>query len=189
MLPDVADEYPSPPPGPTPYFHSIPTCTCDSHLNRAMMVDPTINLLKEYNPPNKTKPTKYINTPPFQIAIPCVYSNSLSIPFLRSLETMKNNIQFVSNLLIHQKLHNISPLIPTQLNNLPTLIIILLHRTIAREILLEGLADSLDIQIIREARDCGDTFTTVTLLDADVDFVGFVSGVVVVSFVESAACF
>ena len=94
------------------------------------------------------------------------------------LKSMKNNILLMTNLLIHQKIHHICPLIPTQLNDFP-IILIFLEGTIAWKILLEGFANSLHVQIIRETSDSGDTFSAVSLLDSDVDFVSLISGLVI----------
>ena len=97
---------------------------------------------------------------------------------------MKNNLLLMTNLLIHQKLHNICPLIPTQLNNFPVGFFVFLNGTIARKILLESLANSLNVQIVRQTRHGGDTLATVTLLDAHVHFIGLVSGFCVVRVLE-----
>lgn len=88
----------------------------------------------------------------------------------------------MANLLIHQKALNVRPLIPTQLNNLPHLLINL-YRPITGEVLLERFADSFDVKVVGEAGDGCDTFTAVTLLDADMDFF-FALGVAVRSVVK-----
>jgi len=83
---------------------------------------------------------------------------------------MQNNIIPLTNLLVLQKLHNLRPLIPAQLNNLPRLLV-LLHRPVATEVLLKRLANPLDVQVVGQAGHGRDTLSPVALLDADVDFV------------------
>ena len=87
------------------------------------------------------------------------------------LETVKDNVILVTNFLIDQKLHNIRSLIPAQLNNL-TALLILLHCAIAREILLEGLADALNVKVVGKTGDGRDTLASVALLDSNVDLFG-----------------
>jgi len=101
-------------------------------------------------------------------------SPPLNVPS-SSLETMQHNLSIVAYLLIHQETLHIRPLVPTQLHHLPHLLI-LLHRSIATKVLLERLTDPLNIQVIRQPRNGGDTLATVALLDAHVHFVGCVAG-------------
>jgi hypothetical protein len=72
--------------------------------------------------------------------------------------------------LIDQKTLDIRSLITRQLNNLSSFFIFL-NRTIARKVLFEGLANSFDVQIVSKALNGGDTFSSVSLLNANVHLV------------------
>lgn len=81
---------------------------------------------------------------------------------------MQDNIFRVANFLIDKKVLDISSLVSTQLDNFANFQI-LLYGSIATEILLESLANSLHVQIIREARNRRNTLSSVSLLDTYVD--------------------
>jgi hypothetical protein len=89
---------------------------------------------------------------------------------------VQDNILAMANLLVHQKGLDIRSLITGQLNDVANFLIIL-NGTVATEILLERLANSLRVQVIRQTGYCRHTFTTITLLDTNVDlFLRRVSG-------------
>ena len=74
----------------------------------------------------------------------------------------------MTNFLVHQKFLHIGSLIPTQLNDI-SYFGILLHGTVTAEILFEGLANAFHVQIIGQSSHCSNTFSSVTLLDTDVN--------------------
>jgi hypothetical protein len=87
----------------------------------------------------------------------------------------------MANFLVHQKGFHVCPLITRQLNDLANLVI-LLYGTIATEILLEGLANSLHVQVVCQACYRRNTFSSISLLDTNVNLFfagasGLVSGV------------
>lgn len=84
------------------------------------------------------------------------------------LESVQNNTFTVANFLIYQKFLDICPLVPTQLDDFSHFQVFL-HCSVAAEILLESLANSLDIQVLGQASNSCDTFSTVSLLNTDVD--------------------
>ena len=88
-----------------------------------------------------------------------------------SLETVKNNFVLVANLLIDKELHYVRSLVTTELDDLSTLLI-LLHGTVARKILLEGLANALDVKVVGKTGDGRNTFPTISLLDTDMNLLG-----------------
>ncbi len=91
---------------------------------------------------------------------------------------MQNDRFAVTDFLVHQKGLDVCSLVTRQLNNLPH-VLVLLDGTVTREILLEGLANSLNVQIVGQTGDGRDTFSSVALLDTNVDlFLGASAGVV-----------
>lgn len=87
----------------------------------------------------------------------------------------------MTDFLIHKKFLHVCPLIPTQLNNL-FIVLILLNGSVAREIFLKCLTYALNIQVVRKTSYGGDTFSSVTLLNTNVNLVslgrtGLISGV------------
>lgn len=84
---------------------------------------------------------------------------------------MKNNIVLVAYLLIDEELHHVRSLVATELDDLSALLI-LLHGTVAREVLLEGLANALDVEVVGKTGDGRDTLSAISLLDADVHLFG-----------------
>ena len=105
-------------------------------------------------------------------------------PASLALETVQHNVLLVADLLIGQELHHHRSLISRQLDDL-IFLLVLLHCPIAREILLEGLANALNVQVVGEASDGGDTLAPVALLDANVDFlVGALAALVLGRVVE-----
>ena len=91
--------------------------------------------------------------------------------FLMILETVQDNAVVEANLLIDKKALDISPLIPRQLDDLPHLLVHL-HSPVAREVLLEGLANALDVEVVGKTGDGRDTLSAISLLDADVHLFG-----------------
>ena len=89
---------------------------------------------------------------------------------------MKDDRVIEANLLVDEKALDVSPLVPRKLDDLPR-ILVLLHRPVAGEVLLEGLAYALHVEVVGEAGDRGDTLAAVSLLDADVDLTMYVRGV------------
>ena len=74
----------------------------------------------------------------------------------------------MADFLINQKVLHIRSLITGQLNDFTNLVV-LLHGTVATEILLESLANSLNIQIVCQTSYCCDTLSAVSLLDTNVN--------------------
>jgi hypothetical protein len=72
--------------------------------------------------------------------------------------------------LIDQKTLDIGSLITRQLNNFSGFFIFL-NRTIARKVLFECFANSFNVQIVSKALNGGDTFSSVSLLNANVHLV------------------
>ena len=87
------------------------------------------------------------------------------------LETVKNNIVLVTNLLIDKELHYVRSLVTTELDDLSALLV-LLYGAVAGKILLECLANALDVKVVGKTGDGGDTFPAISLLDADVNLLG-----------------
>jgi hypothetical protein len=81
---------------------------------------------------------------------------------------VQDNILSMANFLIHQKCLDIGSLISRKLNHI-TDFQILLNGTVTTEILLEGLANSLGIQVLRNASYRRNTFSSISLLDTNVD--------------------
>jgi hypothetical protein len=73
-----------------------------------------------------------------------------------------------TNLLIHQKALDVGSLIPLKLNNF-LLFFVLLHSTVTGEVFLEGLANALNVQILRETSYGRDTLATISLLHSNVN--------------------
>lgn len=84
---------------------------------------------------------------------------------------MKNNIVLVAYLLIDKELHHVRSLVATELDDLSALLV-LLHGTVAREVLLEGLANALDVEVVGKTGDGRDTLSAISLLNADVHLFG-----------------
>jgi hypothetical protein len=85
------------------------------------------------------------------------------IEWYASLETVKDHILSMANLLVNQKILNVRSLISRKLNNISDFGI-LLHGTVATEILLEGFANSFCVQIIGQASYSGNTLSSISLL-------------------------
>ena len=81
---------------------------------------------------------------------------------------MQDNTFSVTNFLVYQKVLDIGPLISRQLNDFAHFFVFL-NGSITGKILFKGFANAFDIQVIGQARNRRDTFTTVALLYADVD--------------------
>ena len=97
------------------------------------------------------------------------------------LETVQHNTFAVTDFLVHQKGFHVCSLITRKLYDFPR-ILVLLNGTVATEILLEGLANPFDVQVIGQTGDGCDTFSSVTLLHTNVNLffrvsTGIVSGV------------
>ena len=86
-----------------------------------------------------------------------------------SLETVKNDAISETDFLIHQKALHIRSLISRQLNHLSGFFVFL-DGAVAGKILLEGFANALNIQIVRETSYRGNRFSSTTLLNAYVNF-------------------
>ena len=80
---------------------------------------------------------------------------------------MQDNAFTVTDFLIHQKVLDVGSLVTGQLDDFTDLVV-LLNGTVATEILLEGLANSLDVQIVRQPSYSCNTFSSISLLDANV---------------------
>ena len=87
-----------------------------------------------------------------------------------ALETVEDNIVREAYLLVHQKVFHVRSLVSAELNDLPNLLV-LLDGAVAAEVLLEGLADALDVEVVGKAGHRCDTLAPVALLDADVNLV------------------
>jgi hypothetical protein len=74
-------------------------------------------------------------------------SSTTTTMWVITLETVKDNTVVEANLLVHKEGLHIRSLVPRKLNDF-TRILVLLDGSVARKILLEGLANSLDIQIV-----------------------------------------
>jgi len=85
------------------------------------------------------------------------------------LETVKHNTLCVADFLIDQKVFDVGTLIPTQLDDLPCFLV-LLNGSVATKVLLEGLANTLDVEIIRQSRNSCNTLSTISLLHTNVYF-------------------
>ena len=84
----------------------------------------------------------------------------------------------MADFLVHQKGLDVCSLVSRKLNDFPYFLV-LLDGTVATEILLECLANSLNVEIVGQAGDSRDTLASVSLLDTDVNlFFGVSSGVV-----------
>ena len=94
------------------------------------------------------------------------------------LETVQDHASGVADFLVHQKGLDVCSLVSRKLNDFPYFLV-LLDGTVATEILLECLANSLNVEIVGQAGDSRDTLASVSLLDTDVNlFFGVSSGVV-----------
>ena len=83
------------------------------------------------------------------------------------LETVDDDLRGLADFLINQEILGVCPLVPRKLDDLPV-VRVLCDGTVAGEVLLEGLADALHVQVVGEALDEGDTLAPVALLHADV---------------------
>ena len=91
---------------------------------------------------------------------------------------MQDNAFAVADFLVHQKGLDVCSLVTRQLNDFPR-VLVLLDGTVTRKVLFEGLANSLNVQIVGQTGDGCDTFSAVTLLDTNVDlFLGSSAGIV-----------
>jgi hypothetical protein len=89
---------------------------------------------------------------------------------LHFLKTMQNNVGRRTNFLVHQEALHIGTLIAGQLNDFPGLFVFL-NCTIAGKVLFKGLTYSLDVQVIGQTLNGGNTLATVALLHTNVHFV------------------
>jgi hypothetical protein len=90
------------------------------------------------------------------------------IMIITCLETVQDDILSMANFLVHQKGLDIGSLVSRKLNHI-TDFQILLNGTVTTEILLEGLANSLRIEILCNASYGRNTFSSISLLDTDVN--------------------
>ena len=81
---------------------------------------------------------------------------------------MQHNACGMTNLLIHQKVLDIGSLVSTQLDDFSHFQI-LLDGAITTEILLKGFANALHVQVVGESCHCGNTFSSISLLDTNVN--------------------
>ena len=81
---------------------------------------------------------------------------------------MKDDVLPVAYFLVDEEVLDVRTLVATQLDNF-TDIFILLDGAVATEILLEGLADPFDVQVVGKSRDRRDTFPPIPLLDTNMD--------------------
>ena len=77
----------------------------------------------------------------------------------------------MANFLIDQKGFHVCTLVATQLNHFARLFVFL-HSTVAAKVLLEGFADALNVQVVRQTSHGGDTLSSTSLLHTDVNLVG-----------------
>jgi len=81
---------------------------------------------------------------------------------------VQDDVLGVADLLIDEELLHVGPLVAAELDDLPGLLV-LLDGAVAAEVLLEGLADPLHVEVVRESRHRRDALPPVPLLDPDVD--------------------
>ena len=91
------------------------------------------------------------------------------------LKTVQNNLRGVANFLVRQKCLDICSLVSTQLNNLTNLFVFL-NGAVARKVLLECLAYSLNVQIISKTCYGCNTLSSISLLDSNVHLIRSRSG-------------
>lgn len=84
-----------------------------------------------------------------------------------------------------QEVDNLVSLVSLELNNL-TVLFVLADVSVAGKILLENLQDSLEVIFFGKALDCGQSLSSVSLLDTDMDVVGRLS--IVVTSVGEGIC-
>ena len=99
---------------------------------------------------------------------------------------MQHNILGVANLLVHQKALDIRSLIARQLNDFSGFLVFL-HGPVARKVLFERLANAFHVQIVGESGHCGNTFTSIALLYAYMNFL-FRRNTALVSGVLKGVC-
>jgi hypothetical protein len=75
------------------------------------------------------------------------YASSTTSMCVITLETVKDNTVVEANLLVHEEGLHICSLVPRQLNDFAR-ILVLLDGSVTGKVLLEGLTNSLDIQIV-----------------------------------------
>lgn len=97
-------------------------------------------------------------------------SKSFIIVIFQCLEPMQNDAIAMTNFLIDEETFDIGTLITGQLYDFSQFFIFL-DGSIARKILFEGFANAFNVQIIRQTGDGRNTFASVSLLDANVNFV------------------
>mmetsp|Transcript_20711 Transcript_20711/g.65113 ORF Transcript_20711/g.65113 Transcript_20711/m.65113 type:complete len:236 (+) Transcript_20711:75-782(+) len=83
------------------------------------------------------------------------------------LEAVDDDLGFGTDLLVREKVRDVGPLVPRELNDLAEFLV-LGDRPVALKVLLEGFADPLDVQVVRESLDRRDAFSPVPLLHANV---------------------
>ncbi len=81
---------------------------------------------------------------------------------------MDDNLVLKAYLLVHKEVADIGSLVSRELQNL-TKLDILIDATVALKGFLQCLGDLLDVQILCQALDRGDTFAAISLLHADVN--------------------
>ena len=84
------------------------------------------------------------------------------------LETVQHDVLGVANFLIDQEFLHVRSLVAAELDDLPRLLV-LLDGAVAGEVLLEGLAYALHVEVVGQACHRRDALPPVPLLDADVD--------------------
>jgi len=82
---------------------------------------------------------------------------------------VNDNLVLVTNLLVHKELSDVGTLISGKLKNF-TEFGVHKNTTVAFKSLLQSLRDLSNVQIVSEALNCGDAFTSVSLLNADMNF-------------------
>jgi hypothetical protein len=79
----------------------------------------------------------------------------------------------------------IRSLVPAELNNFAG-VFVGLNGTVTTKVLLESLADALDIQIVRQSSDSSNTLSSVSLLDTNMDLL--FSAVATIASVVKRVC-
>jgi len=100
---------------------------------------------------------------------------------------VQHDAQSVADFLIDEEFLHVRSLVTGKLDDFSR-VLVFLYGTVAIEILFEGLADSLDVQVVGQAGHGGDTFSPVSLLDANVDFLLRVAAPLVVGVLKGVEC-
>lgn len=88
---------------------------------------------------------------------------------MNNLSSVNHNLILVTDLLVHKEFSDVRTLVSGKLENF-TKLGINQHTTVALEGLLQRFGNLSNIEIIGEALNSGDALTTISLLNADVDF-------------------